>query len=165
MGKTRFLIMLVVILLTLLLVLSGCEDFSFEGCDVDLNYITVVVQGQVCAEVGQIQWEGAQVSIEINKAGGERVTFDKTTDTNGCTDIVEGTFKVYKEQYVEIIARPVTGKIPQDYWYAMGEEYNPAKHRVLSNSKRLLWNKISEGKKFGDTYYWNPILQMMLMEN
>ena len=80
-------------------------------------------------------------------------------------DIVEGTFKVYKEQYVEIIARPVTGNIPQYYWYAMGEEYDPAKHRVLSNSKRLLWSTISEGKKFGDTYYWNPILQMMVMEN
>ena len=145
-------------ILILLLGLVGCDDLG-------LNYITVVVQSQVCAEVGDFQWEGAQVSIEINKAGGERVTFDKITDANGCTDIVEATFNVYKEQYVEIIARPISGQIPQYYWYLFGEEYDPSNCLVLGNSGRLLWSKISKDNKFGDTYYWNPIVQLRVLKN
>lgn len=156
MRKTRFLIMFIMILI-LLLGLVGCDDLG-------LNYITVVVQSQVCAEVGDFQWEGAQVSIEINKAGGERVTFDKITDANGCTDIVEATFNVYKEQFVEIIARPITGQIPQDYWDTLGEEYDPLNCQVFGNSSRLLWSTISKDNKFGDTYYWNPTVQIQVLQ-
>jgi hypothetical protein len=57
--------------------------------------------------------QGSQVTIEINKADGERVQFEKTLDTTGCTDIVQGTFQVYKEQPVNVIARIVSLNIPE----------------------------------------------------
>ncbi|MFC2069284.1 hypothetical protein ACFLTP_09825 [Chloroflexota bacterium] len=131
----------------------GCEDINFEGCDFNPNYITVVVQTQVCLE--RPGWDGAQVKIEINKADGERVEFEKTVGPNQCTDVVEATFQVYKEQPVNVVVFMVSG--------AGGEPWDPNKWEIWKGNKQtLLWGTIDSGHDFGDTYFWNPTLSIMM---
>ena len=108
--------------------------------------------------------QGSQVMIEINKADGERVQFEKTIDKNGCADIVQGTFQVYKEQPVNVIARIVSLNIQEgryDIQYE-GGLVSPDKYRVYSNKQTLLWEQIRSKVDFGGTYYWNPVINVSI---
>lgn len=147
-------------------VVTGCWELSFlKGCE-SVNYITVVVQTEACIAVsdGKVpanstMWSGAQMHIEIEKAGGERVTFDKTTDSGGCTGSVQGAFEVYKEQPVKVIVKPTGGNLPN---LLGGAEWNGSDYRVSNNVKTLNWTDIYPANDFGDTYYWNPLIQMLV---
>lgn len=114
----RRLVIGAVTLLLVLIELGGCVELGIGD-----NFITVVVQAQACVAAtiyddisGWVsrRWAGATLHIEINKAGGERVTFDKTTDAGGCTEIVTGTSNVYKEQYVEAVVTNSRGHITRN---------------------------------------------------
>jgi hypothetical protein len=154
---------LVMITLALILMFVG-----IGGCDLieELNYITVVVQAQACAKAeywgkssGVISWPGAQLNIEIIKAGGERVNFNKTTPVGGCADIVEGTFNVYKEQDVVVRVSPTGGIVPNELG---GVEWSVEQFTAMNGYARLQWGTISYNHKFGDTYYWSPVVEMII---
>jgi len=105
--------LLAVILAISLLALgsSGCLGFGFD-CGPEVNFIEVYVNTDVCVSFTDgktppqsIMWSGAQIEIQIIKAGGERVQFDKYTSSGGCTETASGNFRLYKEQPIEVKVR------------------------------------------------------------
>lgn len=157
--KTGLLVLLCIPLL-LVTFLPGCS--MFEGCDIGVNYITVIVQTRACATVIQKKYQeytnqapfaGAVFRIEIIKAGGERVTETRTADASGCTDVVTATFQVYKEQPVEVNAWFLSGSKPSEWG---GEEIDLVDMEIVNNFEYLNWQQLDAAADFGDTYYWNP---------
>ncbi len=115
----------------------------------------VTVEYFVGEQSGHTRWAGGNLRIEINKADGERVTFEKTTNASGCTEIVTGTFKVYKEQPVNVITTITEGTLPG---VLGGGLWDSTKYRVYNNFARLDWGTLDARSDFGDTYYWEPVL-------
>lgn len=141
--------------------LGGCDELNMEGCETS-NYITVVVQVQACASFDDgrmlYQWPGVPVNIEISKSGGSIVSKDVSSDGSGCTEIVEATYKVYKEQRVEVSAIPVVGSpLPGEF---SGSTYDLSHYVIYNNYAYLYWDDISANHDFGDTYYWNPVIEL-----
>ena len=158
----------IVILAIMLTALSagGCDSFS--SC-AEVNYITVFVNADVCVSFTDgnvppqsVMWAGAQVEIQIVKAGGERVQFDKYTGSGGCTETVSGGFEVYKDQPVEVIVRPIYGAIPD---FAGGGFLDYSLHRYSNNVATLRWSDIYPPNDFGDSYFWNPTISMLVQPN
>jgi len=163
----RIKLFIVTLVMMLSFVVTGCNEISpwLKGCDA-VDYIEVVVNTEACiaasdgkVPVNSIMWSGAQLHIEIVKAGGEKVTFDKTTDSGGCTESVQGIFKVYRKQPVQVMVRPIGGNLPS---LLGGVEWSGSDYRVSNNVKTLNWTDIYPAKDFGDTYYWNPLIQMLV---
>jgi len=163
----RIKLFIVTLVMMLSFVVTGCNEISpfLKGCDA-VDYIEVVVNTEACiaasdgkVPVNSTMWSGAQLHIEIVKAGGEKVTFDKTTDSGGCTESVQGIFKVYREQPVQVIVRPIGGNLPS---LLGGAEWSGSDYRVSNNVKTLNWTDIYPDKDFGDIYYWNPLIQMLV---
>ena len=98
--------------------LTGCEFFGpgpSENGASTANYINVTVKVRVQALFENRSFDtdeafavraliGRSITIKIEKAGGENDIFYRTTDSTGFTEIVEATFKVYKEQPVTVFA-------------------------------------------------------------
>jgi hypothetical protein len=157
----RRLLISVVTLILVLIPFGGCSGVGGG------NYVTVVVQTKACVTVEYLvegntnhtKWAGGPLHIEINEAGGERVTFEKTTDAGGCTEVVTGTFKLYKEQPVTVIATITGSTVPVELG---GGPWDPAKYDVVNNFDQLTWAEIDAMVDFGDTYDWNPVLEIVL---
>ena len=148
-GATLILVMFSVILLGGI----SCDDFDCQAG----NYITVVVSASIHAEVTSSfrtePWVGAQLEVEINKSGGERSRYNRTTDAYGnAVEQCQRTFKVYKEQYVHVAIQPVSGVFPASMG---GEAYDSTRHMWSRCSLRLYWNELDE-YGWGDTYFWSP---------
>ncbi len=126
------------------LMLTGCEEDLPEDVEDFLdptpNHITVTVQASARAYFEHTGSNGIVVTspntgvgiqIEIQKARGENVVFERTTNDNGYTDVVVGTFDVYKEQPVEVWARPQGFEAKRGYkiftwdmlWHIAGQEF------------------------------------------
>ena len=162
--------LLTVILTVLLIALgsSGCLGSGFD-CGPEVNFIEVYVNADVCVSFTDgkttpqsIMWSGAQIEIQIIKAGGERVQFDKYTGSGGCTDTASGNFRLYKEQPIKVIARPIYGVIPD---FAGGGFWDYSLHNYSNNVATLLWSDVYPANDFGDAYYWNPTISMLVQPN
>ena len=127
------------------LILTGCEEDLPEEIEDFLdptpNYITVTVSARARAIyqstdsngiVATSPNNGVQVQIKIQKAGGEHAVWDKVTDSNGYTGTVTASFDVYKEQPVEVSARPQGFAANRygykvftwnDIWHLAGEKF------------------------------------------
>jgi len=135
-----------VCLLLITLSLSGCEILEEEE-----DYITVNV-GVLCNVVffdNQGKWDPTKdpasipVRIQMIKDGGERFTFNKVTESSlGATEYVEGSFKLYKEQRIEVTAETV-GEFGDFYEYKAG-------------FAMLTWAEVDAAADFGGSYTWRP---------
>ena len=158
----------VIILLAILAGGMGCallEDIDCEGG----NYINVAVSASFHAQVtdiGRIEpWADVLLEIEIDKSGGERSNYTRTTNAYGdTTEQCQRTFKVYRHQLVDIFARPVSGFLPHSMG---GGIYDPATRGyqiTLGGDYRLNWDEL-EGVGWGETYYWSPTVIVELHKN
>ena len=162
--------MITILLLVLVLIgNTGCDVLFDLGCIDQPDYVEVIVNADVCVSFSDgktpptsIMWSGAQIEIAIIKAGGERVQFDRYASSGGCTDSVQGIFNVYREQPVEVVARPIYGVIPD---FAGGGFYDSGKYRVSNNVATLRWSDIYPAKDFGDTYVWQPTISILVQPN
>ncbi len=148
---------------------GGCEEFDLDCGLEEVNFIVVYVSVDVCVSFTDgkvppesVMWSGAQIEIQIVKAGGERVQFDKYTGSGGCTEAASGVFEVYKEQPVEVIVRPIYGIIPD---FAGGGFFDYSLHQYSNNVATLLWSDIYPANDFGDTYYWTLTISMLVQPN
>ena len=157
----------VIICATILLSGMGCDLLEEVDCEGG-NYITVVVSASIHAEVSSTQpwttepWAGAQLQVEIIKAGGERTTCTGTTNAYGdLPEQCQGTFKVYREQDVRVVIRPISGVFPAAVG---GETYEPARHMWSRNSDTLYWLNL-EDYGWGDTFYWSPTVILTMQKD
>ena len=122
------------------LMLTGCEELE-EFLDLTPNYITVTVSARAKALLQHTDSNGIIVDtpyrnglirLKIEKARGENAVWDVTTDLSGYTAAKSASFDVYKEQNVEVHARPQGDKaISYGYkvftwaeiWRLAGEEF------------------------------------------
>jgi len=161
-------VLIVVIFSIILLGQIGCDLFSEIDCEGG-NYITVVVSASIHAEVTATQpvygtepWAGAQLQVEIIKAGGERTTCTGTTNAYGdLPEQCQGTFKVYRAQDVRVSIRPISGVFPAAVG---GETYDPARHMWSNCSDTLNWGDL-EDVGWGDTYFWSPYVTLTMQKD
>ena len=137
----------VIFFLVLMLGLSGCEKIE------ELNkpdYITVSVTCNVNAvlfphmesmdDPQMIPAKDLKISVEIIKAGGERVSEVVSTDASGKTAQISALFKLYREQPISCIANVVYDSANADF-----PEYT-----FNGDSQTILWNEIYPTHDFGD---------------
>ena len=151
---------LVITTLAMMLLLIGVG-----GCDLleKVNYVTVIVDAQVCVKARDLEGsvapiEAALVHITIDKAGGENVQYDEITDAEGCTVHVQGTFNVYKEQFVRVKAQIINAPMPD---FMGGGSLDPDRHTIFNDSESLLWSKISK-TEMGGTRNWYPTVEVII---
>ena len=135
------------------------------GCDIideldKPDYITVTVDAFANVTIGKwisgqnvvVPWPNTQVQISIVKAGGERVDAVKTTDSYGVTESVVGTFKLYREQNIQVLVSVTPNSaIPEELG---GGGYDPARHFVNNAWEELTWDQVYASRDFGETYSW-----------
>ncbi|MEJ2594456.1 MAG: hypothetical protein P8100_04875 [bacterium] len=123
-------------LLTISITGPGCQ----EKDEAKPDYITVVVSSSIetltCLPDGtNYQTDDPyQFRLEMIKAGGERFVFDLTS-SNGWTDIKKGSFKLYREQFIDVVA-----SIQGGTWDR--------------NTRTLFWKDVYPTKDFGEEYFW-----------
>jgi len=156
-----------VILLAILTSGMGCALFEDIDCEGG-NYIIVEVSASIHAEVSSTQpwttvpWAGAELQVEIIKAGGERVTCTGTTNVYGnLAEQCQGTFKVYRHQDVRVSIHPISGVFPA---VVGGETYDPARHMWSDNYAILNWGDL-ENVGWGGTYYWSPNVTLTMQKD
>ena len=159
--------LVIILLLAVLTGGMGCALFEDIDCEGG-NYIMVAVSASIHAEVSSTQpwttepWAGAQLEVEINKSGGERVICTGTTDAYGnLPEICQATFKVYKQQFVEVSIKPISGVFPAAVG---GKTYDPARDMWSANFKRLYWDAL-EDVGWGGTYYWSPNVTLTMQKD
>jgi len=153
--KAKILAMSVVFVF-LMIGLSGCDELEIQE---DTNYILVTVE----LNVRVLYYHGdhphniigASVLVEINKAGGERVSGTMITDEYGYGEpILTGTFKLYNEQPIETIANLVLESVSNysDYTFNVDGETIP-------------WETISAGVKMGESTSYTSELSIVGTKN
>jgi len=132
-----------------LLVLTMC----FSGCEFleQKDYITVNIKAYIVVPLINAQGitvtndtaEGVLVNIWMVKDGGERITFNKYTESSGGV-VVTGSFKLYEEQPIECSA----GVVDRYKTYVPGH----------IDSDTLSWETVDAAADFGETYTWEVYL-------
>jgi len=159
----RKLVVIGVVLMVLFIGTGGCDESDKAGCSNSKdNYVNVIVEARVHVTVSdnfyEAPWTDALLDVEIDKSGGERVSEQKTTDSQGDTSFIRGTFKVYREQSVSVCATVIGGPMPE----FMGvESWDPEKFYLLNNCETLSWGVISE-TDWGGTHYWYPTVDLRI---
>jgi len=144
------LIIIGIIILLVSVWLSGCEVIE------ENNYVIVTVDASVSirlldkngAEVLNKNLSGIPIIIEMVKAGGERLRFERISSFGGAD--AQGTFHLYKEQMIEVIAS-VQGGFEDFYQLQAGYAVLP-------------WVTVSEDVDLGESYYWETFVDIT-MEN
>ena len=144
----KHLIVIGIIVLLLAVGLSGCEEFL----DIELpkdEYITVTVKAaaqfvyEVSEDMANIELAGVpgmEIKITMDKAGGEYKDFYGTTDENGDTKTYSHTFKLYREQPINIYAN-LYSDVP-DFL---------KNYSISSDSMRITWDEIHAKADFGES--------------
>ena len=134
-----------------------------EGCDVaepKPDYIIVVVKVS-----GLINYRNLNTSrigcdslgidvpmrIVITKDGGDHFIFFLTTGPGSCYyNSEQVSFKLYKEQPIEV---------------DVSTEYVPAGYTQSEGYSILEWEDVFPGKYFGETYSWQPSVDVFWLFN
>lgn len=149
MRKSVFSIGILLIFLTLNF--SGCEEIGMKP-----DYITVIVD--VWAYVNlvnpddtilQENVKGPQMTIFMQKDRGQQFTFERNTTLGYCMAI--GTFKLYREQFIECTATVQGGY--KDF-YPLAPAY-----------KMLSWEDVYPSHDFGEEYTWRINLVVLMKNN
>ena len=142
-----------------LLFISGAFG---EGCEYEepkADYITVNVTtkgGLWTKEVGQPSYEcndwvrNVVVRIDVIKAGGERFNLYSTTDSACKFSTETVSFKLYREQPIEVQAYT---------------ESHPNEHTLQRGVDYLSWDEVYPLYDFGETYDWNPDVDIFWLHN
>jgi len=131
-------------LVTLTMCLSGCEILEEGDAYITVNiiaYAQVVLIDEEGNDIRLVPY--TPVHFDMIKAGGERLQFDDPNEA-GQTGHVYGSFHLYKEQDIEIIATP-------DLQAKLLEQVYPS-------YTQLNWAEIYPATDFGGTYSWEALL-------
>ena len=146
--KTKIIISLLGLLFIAGDFVGGCEEEEEPKPD----YITVNVttNGQILTEIpnNPILFcdnliQDIPVRVDVIKAGGERFNFYTTTDISCKFTSETATFKLYREQPIEIIA--YVEIVPGGYTQVRGVDY-------------LSWDEVYPAYDFGNTYYYTSVV-------
>lgn len=124
--------------------LSGCEILEEQDDYITVNivaYAKVVLLNEQNQPTYLVPY--TPVHFDMIKAGGERLQFDDPNDS-GQTGHVYGSFKLYKEQDIEIIATP-------DLQYKLLEQVYPS-------YTQLNWADVYPATDYGGSYTWDALL-------
>lgn len=125
-----------------------CVELSGCGVINQPDYITVNFEAKagiilndkngnpITSKVAQ----GVPILIQLIKDGGETRSYTKVTDGSGDTEWVYGSFKLYKEQEIELIASAQGGF----------EDFS----QFLPGRARLTWDQVHATTLFGGNYSW-----------
>ena len=129
------------ILLFITLNFSGCEEIGMKPDYITVNVFVTVYVNLYTSEDTKAEGlpENISVSIKMQKDRGEQLTFEKTTDITGACE-ASGSFKLYKEQFIECTATIQGGY--KDF-YPLAPAY-----------KMLSWDEVYPENDFGKTYSW-----------
>ena len=144
----KHLIVIGTAILLLVVGLSGCEEFL----DIELpkdEYITVTVKASAdfvyevsegLANVELAGVPGMEIKITMDKAGGEYKDFYAITDENGDTNDYSHTFKLYREQPINIYAN-LYSDVPNFL----------KNYSISSDFIRISWDEIHAKADFGES--------------
>ncbi len=148
------------VLLTLILLMLGLLGCGIQEDLDNQDFIIVNVNAFASIKIGKwisgqnivVPWPGNQVEISIVKSDGDHVDVLKTTDDEGITDSVVGTFKLYREQYIRVfVSFVIDGAIPD---VLGGGVYDPVIHVINNPWQELTWAEANAVKDIGETYNW-----------
>jgi len=126
---------------------DGCEEE--EEPKPDYINVTVKTYGNLLLKnntTGELDCDSrintATLRVDVTKAGGEHINFFLSISETNCffeTDVA--TFKLYREQPIEVMA--YSEQVPGGFTQIRGAEI-------------LTWNEVYRWKDFGETYNWEP---------
>ncbi|HWR63761.1 MAG TPA: hypothetical protein VN365_05090 [Candidatus Thermoplasmatota archaeon] len=135
----------VTILLFVTLCFSGCELLEEKP-----DYITVTCSAEIdisCLDKNnnnlKIFASGLPIRVDFVKAGGERFTLTCTSDTFGIAETGTCSFKLYKEQPIEVTMTVQGGYL--DFYPKAPVQY-----------QTLTWEVVDAAADFGGSYAWKP---------
>ena len=153
--KTKIIISLLALIFISGDFIGGCEEE-----EPNRGYITVIVNvsGAVYEknEPGKpgvcitSLMAGLTVRIDIDKTGGERVTYNKVTDENCRYEAGKTFFKLYREQSINVVVKlqgGITG------------------YTSDSGMATLNWADVYPSVDFGEAYNWNPTFEILYWKN
>ena len=149
--------------LALCLVLATCKSSS----EPESNYVTVHVDARAKVLIGEstfaYPFSDGQVVFEVRKAGGEFESVSGSPDASGHVGPLRATFKVYREQPLELKLRVLGGFLPSEMG---GELCDPAEWMVVESygfdSGVLPWSRIED--RMGEEYNWYPAVEYVLRQ-
>ena len=128
--------------LVLCLALAACKSLS----DPDSDYVTVHVDALATVQVhegfSEFPFSEGQVVFEARKAGGEHESVSGSPDADGRIGPLRATFKVYREQPVDLNLIVLGGFLGFDL-------------------DQLPWSRIED--LMGKEYYWVPNVRYALV--
>lgn len=134
-----------IILLFLTLCFSGCELLETKP-----DYITVTCSAEIdiaCRDKNndnlKIFVSGLPIRVDFVKAGGERSTLTCTSDIFGIATTGTASFKLYKEQPIEVTMTVQGGYL----------DFHP---KEPVQYKTLTWDEVDAAADFGGSYAWKP---------
>ena len=146
-------IVICVLLLFIAINLSGCDELEPED---KFIYVTVTAKATMEFSIGPESWadlEDMEIEMRILKSGAVKKTDSFITNEDGYTiGNIYHTVKVYKEQFVRVTAN-LKSPLPQ---YMIDEGFSAQTY----DYKELSWNEIRGAKSWGETYYWNPEINL-----
>ena len=134
---------------------DGCEEEEEPKPD----YITVNVktEGELLTEdtnshirACSDHTRGKTVRVDVIKAGGEQFNFYNVTDSNCKFTSETATFKLYREQPIEIIA--YAEEVPGVFTQVRGVDY-------------LSWDEVYPQYDFGDTYNYTSLVLIRWLQD
>lgn len=147
--------------------LGSCESTSGP----DDNFVTVHVQARAVVYVrsreedpfvSRAPFSEGQLVLTVTKAGGEFESLAGSPDAGGHLGPLTATFKVYREQRVELSLRVLGGFLPPAFG---GDVCDPAEWLLVleggSDLPRLEWFRIED--KMGEEFYWSPEVEWSLL--
>ena len=150
----------IIISLLGLLCISGAFTEGFEEEKPKPDYITVNVTTKGIAYIKETKnpivvctdWtQGIAIRVDVIKAGGEQFNYFPVTNSTSCRFTSEtATFKLYREQPIEIIAYAEV--VPPGFTEIRGVDY-------------LSWDEVYPMKDFGDTYDYTSEVTIIWLFN
>ena len=161
--KKIYVILLCFLLMLTSLFLSGCEEKITDVIgDFDAskpNYINVTIT----ASASLFKWKwvpslgekfeklpGVDIKIKMDKASGEGRIFYTTTGEDGWTPEFTHSFKVYREQPVNIHAS-LYPSVPAGL----------SNYSISQYDERLIWEDIHSQADFGESFHWEPTCEII----
>jgi hypothetical protein len=145
--------------------LSGCQesilDTNGDSGPSNVDYINV--EAKIRADFLKVvnwsddgavnEWEGVsgvEIEINVNKSGDENKTFLGFTDSKGKTTKYTQSFKLYKDQSINIFAN-LNNEVPDEL-----------RNFTINNaSEQITWEEVFAEADFGETFEGTNILEII----
>ncbi|VVB60303.1 Uncharacterised protein [uncultured archaeon] len=149
--KNKIVVIIVICMLFLTLLCSGCEQFLNKPDHIKVNvmvavFINVVDQNYTPVN---ISLDGAEVTIQILKNGNNYFVYKRIVQNNLCQ--VSDNLQLSKGDSIECVA-------------TFQKEYKNC-YPVTNGSATLIWETASNAINFGELYNWYPHITIIMMQD